>query len=92
MLLYRRHRVRSLGAALFPRRREPEGDVRRAHGLGDHADQPFTQFCQTLLLAQGGAEGLNRLARIIFGAKEATINAPLEETTQRRERTRDQER
>jgi len=46
----------------------------RLHRLLDDGEQRLAQLLQVHLMAQGGAEGSQRLGRIILAAREAPIN------------------
>src|SRR6266699_3624063 len=65
--------------------RQPEPDMGGLHGLGDHGDQFLSQLLQVHLMAQGGAEGFQRLSGIVLAAVEAAINDSLHAMAQRLE-------
>ena len=53
---------------------QPQRDMRRLHRLLQHGQQFLPQLIQVHFLPQGGAEGSQRLGRIIFATVEAPIN------------------
>src|SRR5215472_7794421 len=76
--------VGSLGIVSF-RLSEPERDMRRLHRLVDHRQQMFAQLRQIYLLAQGSAEGGQRLLSVILAPIKAAIDQLLEATPHRQE-------
>src|SRR6266446_8570032 len=53
---------------------QPERDMGRLHRLLDDGEQRLPQLIRVHLMTQGGAEGSQRLGRIILAAIEAPIN------------------
>jgi len=67
---------------------EPRGGRRWLHRLVDHRHQLGRERVQVDLIAQAGAEHLDRVGRIVFAAVEAPVNERLDAAAGRLEQGR----